>query len=147
MDLPRTLPVDLRDLKTEEDVWINKFGIEALNYISNFKWVESVKIAKIELAFYKMLVLCSFEINPARKGIDRNIWVVTGNLPSAYFVGDRINDNSDALIVYCDIMEDWVNCIFSGGNLHNCFPVNADPTWDNAKMLSARIKYIREELI
>ena len=78
---------------------------------------------------------------------DRDLWVVVGDLPPAYFVIDLALTAPAALETYCELMEDWADAVLSGGNVSDCFPIAAEPTEEHARMLLSRLEYIRQEFI
>jgi hypothetical protein len=41
-------------------------------------------------------------------------------------------------------MQEWVDTVQSNGDLSQAYPVNADPTEENASILSRRIKFLVE---
>ena len=80
-------------------------------------------------------------------GVDDELWVVSGDLPPAYFVTDDAPTPAEALSTYCDLMEDWVEAVLEDGDLDEAFPVEAEPTAENAASLRRRLDFIRQHLI
>ena len=78
---------------------------------------------------------------------DDYLWVVVGDLPSAYFVIDDAPSPRSAAEVYCRIMQDWINAVVSEAPLDDVFPVKADATVEMAQMLDSRLRFIREKII
>jgi len=56
-----------------------------------------------------------------RTGGEELLWVVEGDLPSAYLVTDRASNAATALNIYADLMQDWVKAVRRGGGLRDCF--------------------------
>jgi hypothetical protein len=75
------------------------------------------------------------------------LWIVVGDLPSAYLVVVPPDSPQSALERYCSLMEEWVAAVRIGGELSDVFPVRADPTIENATMLAERIAFLRREII
>lgn len=87
-----------------------------------------------------------FEITAAA-GVDNCLWVVCGDLPSAYLVTDAARTAVDALKVYCDLMDAWVAAVRRGEGLNEVFPIAAEPNEGNANLLERRISLLRQEII
>lgn len=79
--------------------------------------------------------------------MDEQLWVVVGDLPSAYLVTDVSPDAIAALGVYCELMEDWANAVLQETPLNEVFPVSARPTVENAHALLTRVKCLRDGII
>jgi len=79
--------------------------------------------------------------------VDRWLWVMTGDLPSAYFVVDRGRTAREAIECYCELMADWVAAVREGRSRRGVFPVAAKPTIEHADMLASRIEFLRANLV
>jgi hypothetical protein len=75
------------------------------------------------------------------------LWVVTGDLPPAYFVTDSAINPKEALEVYCELMEDWVKAVENDTSLDDVYPIAVPATQEYADLLNKRIKFIKEEII
>jgi hypothetical protein len=123
---------------------------EAERFLQGFRWTPP--IAKLTLAFgvapIAALFLARFErgIEGGGNG-DKELWVMVGNLPAAYFVVDECHRPAEALEVYCELMEDWADNVMAGADLSASYPVSVEPTIEHAHMLKGRIEFIRERLI
>lgn len=69
-------------------------------------------------------------------------WVITGDVPSAHFPGERAADGMGALKVYCELMDQWADAVLNGGTVETAFPMAATP--QNARALINRVELIRE---
>ncbi len=78
---------------------------------------------------------------------DMERWVVVGDLPPMEFETDDYETRERALRLYCAIAQDWADNVLAGEDLTDCYPIAAEPTDDNARMLLSRIDFIREELV
>ncbi|WP_018083619.1 hypothetical protein [Asticcacaulis benevestitus] len=77
-------------------------------------------------------------------GVDDALWVVSGDLPPAYFVTDEAPTPLEALALYCDLVDGWVETVLDHGDLDEAFPVETEPTEENAKALRVRLCSIRQ---
>ena len=87
-----------------------------------------------------------FRIDPAPPA-EEWLWVVTGDLPSAYLVTDEAQTPAAALEGYCALMEDWATAVRSGAPLEDVFPVAAEATKENADSVVKRVNFVRNEVI
>lgn len=120
---------------------------EALRFVRGFRWAPPVK--RLYLAWGIGGILCLFLVKferPIPGNPDDEIWVVVGDLPSVY-LDTFVVDPETALETYCMIMEDWADAVLSGGDLSQCYPVDAAPTEEHALMLKSRLDTIRRDFI
>ena len=90
--------------------------------------------------------IVSFQ-TPIEGTSDDRLWIVIGDLPSAYLVMDAGGCVRETLYSYCDLMTDWVTAVRTHSSLDDVFPVRADPTEEFAAMLDHRVKYLRQHII
>ena len=145
----------MEELVAEEDVVGNSQSetrrlramvAEARAYICGFKW--SPDNPKFYLAYgvgdVVAVTLAAFD----RKidGVDDRLWVVVGDLPSAYLVVEDSDCAREALSRYCDMMEDWVRAVEASSGFDNVFPVPAARTKENADLLRRRVEFLRSHI-
>jgi hypothetical protein len=119
----------------------------AEKYLRSFRWCPQIAERYLAFGVGGVLALFLFKLEHAVNGTDQWLWVVEGDLPSAYFVVDEARDASSALSVYCDMMEEWAQAVESNKPLGELFPVSAAPTMENAALLQNRIAFIRERIL
>lgn len=78
---------------------------------------------------------------PLPGGQDAWLCVVVGDLPPAYFVTDAAQTPSEALCIYCELMEDWADRMVAGEDISEAFPVEAASMREHAEMLLRRIDF------
>ena len=120
----------------------------AKEYLESFSWCKSIVNCWFDKDFciYDKIGVFLFEIEPLNKDVDDYIWIIVGDLPSVYLDKSVLTPN-DALITYCDLMEDWANCIKNDSDISECYPVLTEPTKKNGELLNKRIEFIRREII
>ena len=121
---------------------------KAKQYLGNFDWCVSVKNGWFDEDFrvYDKIGVFLFEIEPLNDSIDDFIWVIVGDLPSVY-LDKSVKSGLEALEIYCDLMQDWVDNIRVGKTVSECYPIPVDPNLENAELLNNRILFIRRELL
>ncbi|MDI1452115.1 hypothetical protein [Polyangium sp. 6x1] len=119
---------------------------EARTYLASFTWCAGIEEEFFGLGIGGIVAVFLFRIR--RVGAtDEWLWVIAGDLPSAYLVTDRAASPTQALEVYCELMEDWIRAVRRGGNLRDVFPVQANPSSANADLLEKRILFLRGKII
>lgn len=121
---------------------------EAHDFLESFSWCTAVKKVWYDKDFgiYEKLGIFLFEIEPVDDTVDDFIWVVMGDLPTVY-LDKSITSGKDALERYCELMEEWADHVINNTSLEECYPVDAEPTVENAGLLNTRIAFIRKELL
>ena len=132
----------------EELKCILKLSEEAQLYLEGFDWCKSIKNSWLDKDFsiYDNICVFLFEIEPRNDTIDDFIWVIAGDLPSVY-LDKSVETGKEALEVYCDLMEDWIDNVMNGKSLSESYPVPVEHTKKNAELLITRISFIRQELL
>ena len=78
---------------------------------------------------------------------DQRLWIIVGDLPSAYVVVEPQDSAQKAIERYCEVMDGWIAAVLSLGDFSDVFPVNAPRTAENAELLRLRLDYLRAEII
>lgn len=119
---------------------------EARAYLLSFQWCLGISREFFGLGIGGVACVFLFELK-APSGVDNVLWVVVGDLPSAYLVADQADNPCAALRVYCGLMEEWVLAVRLGRSLSGVFPVTAPATEQNARLLEKKIAFLRNEVL
>jgi len=87
-----------------------------------------------------------FTFRPPR-AVDDTLWVVVGDLPSAYLALDDAPTWREALQGYVYEMGQWVSAVKQGDSLDDVIPVAVEPTIEHAEMLASRLAFIEEKIL
>lgn len=120
---------------------------EAREYIQAFDWCPPILQMSLGYGVGGVIALFHVEFTRAIDDIDSELWVVIGDLPSAYFIYEGNEDPAVALECYCGLMEEWATAARDGESVEECFPVDAEANRENAEALLSRIAFIRRELV
>ena len=142
----KLLPIPISGRSKESDMLAAMFS-EAKAYLLSFPWSKEISRSYLGAGVGGVVAAFLFEFDLPIGSKDSQIWVVVGDVPSAYFVVDHAPDGASALDTYCDLMEDWSNGVLEQSSLDDVFPVEALATSENAKMLKSRVEFIRERII
>jgi hypothetical protein len=147
VEMHTVVPVQQRKGEDEGDKRLLDIAFdEASSFIRQFSWCKGVKEAYFGLGVGGVVAAFLFRIVPIDKN-DEWLWVIIGDLPSAYLVTDEASNPSAALRVYCKMMEEWIQSVRDGKSLDDVFPVNVPPTNQNADLLAKRIALLRDEIL
>jgi hypothetical protein len=119
----------------------------ATEFLTKFRWCSRVKESFLAYDMGSMLGVFLFRIEPRLVGVDDTLWVIVGDLPSAFLVCDHAPDWIGALTCYHYEMQRWVEAVRSGGSLDGIIPVDVSPTGEHADMLASRLDFIDDHFI
>lgn len=130
----------------EDAVLLRAYHSEATTYLKSFDWCRRIVSSFFGLGVGGIVGVFLFQIEPARDE-DEWLWVVCGDLPSAYLVTDSAFTPEAALESYCELMAGWIDAVRGNASIDEAFPVAADATRENADALESRLAFLREELV
>jgi hypothetical protein len=132
----------------EEDTLLLRSMLDkAREYVRSFAWCPAIAAEYLGQGIGGVVAVFLFEFVEPVGGTDEQLWVVAGDLPSAYLVTDEAPDAAAALEAYCGLMEEWAETVLSGGPLAGVYPVRAKPTPEHAEMLLSRTSFIRKKIL
>jgi hypothetical protein len=113
---------------------------------SSWNHLNGVKRSKRSISA-RVVAIFLFGIVPARQQVDEWLWVVVGDLPSAYLVTDDCKVPSEALQGYITEMRKWVRLAKAGRTSPNVIPVNVPATPEWAKELEGRLNFLEKDIL
>lgn len=119
---------------------------EARSYLGEFTWCPKINNLYLAFGIGGVIGLYLAELDDKIDSQDEYLWIVVGDLPSAYLVADSTTPQ-EALKTYCSLMTDWADAVESGDSLKEVFPVAAKPTSNNAALLRRRIQFLKEQIL
>jgi hypothetical protein len=131
----------------EDTALLREMARSAREYITSFAWCPPVKAMYLAYGVGGIVALFFVEFPYKIKGTDDQLWIVDGDLPSAYLVVETDDSPADALERYCGLMDEWAAAVRVGGGLNTVYPVEAEPTLENAESLEGRVAFLRAEII
>ncbi len=151
-----TDPISLDRLTRAEDVvgedaeetrLLREMLKRAKEYIASFKWCPPFDQVYFGCGVGGVVAVFLFRFRETIANSEEWLWVVEGDLPSAYLVLDRAREPTSALEVYCELMEEWAQAVLENRSLKDVFPVKAEPTTENANDLLKRLAFIRKQVL
>jgi hypothetical protein len=130
----------------EDTLYLKRMSAEARRYISSFPWCPPIKELMLARGVGRIVAAFLIQFAERIQNRDEFLWVIVGDLPSAYFVIDHCRTPAQAIQTYCDLMQRWADAVVEHKDLFGIYPVAAQPTADNALLLQKRIQYLRERI-
>lgn len=131
----------------EETASLREMLSRAEAYLKSFRWCPPIAERYLGIGIGGVVALFLFRLQRNINDTDEWLWVVEGDLPSAYFVTDEARNPESALAVYCEMMEEWADAVTKKSSLDEVFPVTAPATQENADQLRSRVKFLRERIL
>ena len=148
VDFALLVPADQTQGDSDKDtVLLKAMHQEATKYIGSFPWCKKVKEEYFGIGVGKVFAIFLFRIEPANPKVDEWLWVVVGDLPSAYLVTDNAPNPACALDVYICEMGRWVTAVKEGKSVVGLIPVNVAPSLEHAKMLESRLSFLDRKIL
>jgi hypothetical protein len=148
IDLSKLVPIsELAGEDAEESEQLKGLANCARDFIKSFDWCLEVREIHAGIAVAEVVGVFLITLVPARPDIDQHLWVIVGDIPPAYLVIDQAPTPVDALLLYTDLMQEWVNAVKAGQTITELIPVNVTPTEVSAKMLESRLRYLVERIV
>lgn len=126
---------------------LREMATSARDYITSFNWCPPINAGYLASGVGGIVAIFLFEFTSKIQDTDDRLWVIVGDLPSAYLVVEPGDSPPDALERYCSLMEDWIAAIRDSTPLDKAFPVAAEPTSENAESLERRVAFLLAEII
>jgi hypothetical protein len=122
---------------------------DAVSYLTGFDWCDPVVEVWAGIMVPPVLGVVLAQIDARDDDVDEWLWVVVGDLPSAYInFDDRITPNAAcALDSYVGNMQHWAEAVEHGRSVEDEYPVDAEPTLENARSLRLRLRFIDERIL
>jgi len=140
-----SLPLRADDPDIHED--LGAALAEARDYINFYDWGKVIKKEYLGYGAEGIIYIFLFEISPGRPDVPQWIWVIVGDVPSAFIPGDETKTPYQALDEYIGAMEEWVEAARQGKSVAKLIPVNVDANLANAEMLAGRLKFLEEKVL
>jgi hypothetical protein len=119
---------------------------EARAFLAAQRWVHQVLDGRVGIAIPGVLGVFQFDLE-ARPEVPSPLWVVVGDLPSAYLPGDDLPSWEAALDGYVWEMQRWVDAVRAGESVDELIPTGVAPTVEHADVLASRLEFIRQRIL
>jgi hypothetical protein len=131
----------------EDTNLLNGMSERAQAFLSSFSWCVSINQFYFGCGIGGVFAVFFAHLQPSRPAIDDFLWVVVGDLPSAYLVVDSSTTPSQAMSAYIAAMRRWAKLAKKGKTSRNVIPVNVPATPEWAEALEGRLKMLEQEIL
>lgn len=135
------------DLSDKEDVVVHKLYHEAETYLLSHPWCSDIEEAWVGAQWDDILTIFLLKINSNQLDVDEYVWIIIGDIPSAYIDIESATNIKEVLECYIFIMTEWIEAVQKNKAVEECYPVEVSPTQENAIMLEKRLKFIEEKML
>jgi hypothetical protein len=148
VDITRLTAIELIEGEDEEETkQLRALYGDAKRFITRFKWCKRVARAYFGCGMADLVGVFLFQIEPNLPTIDPHMWVVVGDIPSAYLVIDQAKNPGAALRIYIGLFREWIAAVKSGRSVETLIPANVASTEDNAERLESRLNFLEEVIL
>jgi hypothetical protein len=120
---------------------------DAQKFASSQKWCGPIQEEYLAFGVGGIIAVFLFKIRPLGDDVDPWIWVIVGDVPSAYITTEDNDTWQEALEGYVFEMRRWCRAVEADELTEDLIPVNATPTLENAKLLEQRLDFLDERFL
>ena len=149
-DLPVSGVMPISRLAGDDDAetqMLRKMETKARDFINQFEWCEGIREFYFGAGVGSVFAVFLAQIKPAQPSIDEYLWIVVGDIPSAYLVTDDCADPKAALEGYIWEMRKWVDLAKEGRSSKDVIPVTVPATPEWAETLAGRLDTLEQKII
>lgn len=126
---------------------LQELAREAHQFLSSHTWCAAIESQHLAWGIAGVIAVFFFRISPGAAGVDKELWVVVGDIPPAYIVTPKRDGWQGALRGYVYEMRRWVRAARARRSVEKLIPVNVRPTLEYANMLGSRLAFITREFL
>jgi hypothetical protein len=148
IDLSKLTPLgELKGEDAEETRELQDLAQRALDFVRSFEWCDGVREIRSGIAIAGVVGVFFVSIVPRSAAVDGELWIIVGDVPPAYIVTDDAPTPADALIIYAELMRQWIDAVRQGRGIADLIPVDAEPTKAAADSLDSRLRFLVERVV
>ena len=129
------------------DADVPALAAAAERFLAGQPWCGRVRQVTPVFAIRGVLGVFRCSLIPSHPDADVMVWVVVGDLPSAYLAHEPGDSWQDALHGYVEEMAPWVEAVQAGRAVDGLIPVDVPATPPHAELLASRLAFIRTRLL
>ncbi|MES2737883.1 MAG: hypothetical protein V4672_16290 [Verrucomicrobiota bacterium] len=130
----------------EDTKLLRSMADEVRAYLSGFNWCPQIRNLFLTFGIGGVVGLYLVELEDKIGDQDGYLWVIVGDLPTAYLVADSTTPY-EVLETYGSLMTDWADAVESGRSLEDVFPVATKPTPENVINLRRRLLFLKKNVL
>lgn len=142
------VPVESMSGDDEEDSTLLRSMLDdARNYLQSFPWCNSIVESYFAAGIGKIFAIFLFRIRTNNPKVPQWMWIVVGDIPSAYLPLEDCPSGGAVFRTYVDGMQRWVQSVREGREItgdDSIPPVNVPATLEWAEDLAGRLKLLQK---
>jgi hypothetical protein len=146
--VPRIVPAEQLAGDDEEDTVLLRQMLEnARRYALSFSWCDSVNSEYFGGGIGKIIAVFLFNISTKPPDVDPWMWIIVGDIPSAYLPLEDCNSPMKVFETYTDGLQKWANFARdskTGTAEEGIPPVNVPATPEWADQIQKRIQLLND---
>lgn len=149
-NLPVTGVIPISEMKGEdnpETLMLRDMESRARKFINDFEWCRGIREFYFGAGIGGVVAVFLAHIQPSKPSVDEFLWIVVGDIPSAYLVVDDSPSPKQAIESYVWEMRKWVELARQGSSSEDVIPVNVPATPEWAEALAGRLDFIETKII
>lgn len=144
----RMLKIDeITQSEIEDKNELYELAEEAKKYLLSQQWCSLINEGWLDRGWGNLIAVFYFDLEASTTIAPNSIWVIVGDLPPAYIDTQDNPNGACAIEAYVREMQKWIDNVSKGKPVDDLIPINVPPELKYAKMLQARLKLIREEIL
>src|SRR5512138_2460602 len=101
---------------------LQELAREAHDFLSSHRWCAEIQSQHLAWGIAGVVAVFFFRISPAAAGVDKELWVVVGDIPPAYIVTPKHEGWQSALRGYVYEMRRWVRAARAHRSVEKLIP-------------------------
>ena len=148
VDSTRLVPIeDLQGDSEQDTALLRRMADDARAFLTEQTWCLGVERMWFGLGVGGIVAVFLASISTTSSDVDDTLWIVVGDLPSAYLVTDESPDAVEALKTYIAEMRLWIEAARTGVGFDEVIPVPVEPTREAADSLEKRLAFLEREVL
>ena len=138
---------DITGVDAEDTALLKRMHGEARRFASSHKWCDLIQDEYLAFGVGGIIAVFLFKIGPIGDDVDPWIWVIVGDVPSAYITTEDNDTWQEALEGYVFEMRQWCRAVKAGESTEDLIPVNVMPNLEHAEQLEQRLDFLEKRFL
>jgi hypothetical protein len=144
-----TYPIEIRNLNPslaffDEVVPLIK---ESKEYLLSHKWCKSINKGWLFINIGYAVNVFLYNIENEQSPEDDFLWVIVGDLPPIFLDTHNVKSTKEAVQMYVDLADDWVDHVESRQSLDECFPFDVTSTSELVGRFKERVRLLQNSIL
>jgi hypothetical protein len=120
---------------------------EAVRYVRSFQWCTDLHEQFFGDGYGGIVALFLFRVTIRKVKNPEWIWVIVGDIPSAYMEFEPFHSPRAALLRYIEGVEEWLTANDEERQSGDLIPIDVPPGAESIEMLRGRMETLRSSIL